>query len=896
MGDEEQFVVDAFVEARLLVATTRTIDENGNGHDSPRNEKTPASLEVAVAHEALLRQWRPLKDSIKDSLTQLQVRADLDRQALDWQHGRRDPSYLARGERLAAFEDLAAQHPEDVVLLNREFLDASQASATEQLQTAQRTNRRLRRLVAGLATFLVLTLVATGVAVAQRKTARDQADLALARQLVAQADLVNDSQPDTSLLLRVAALKRTTAQGREEAEVALLDGLNRPFHVSSQLVGHHAAVHRVLFSHDGSTLITAADDGTIRFWDTRRGQQLGVPLSGPATDIWDTALSPDGSLLAVTTGETVRLYDMATRALREPVLTGHRNLVLRAIFSPDGKTLATAGADNDIRLWDAATGRPRTGPLTGHGDVVADIAFSPDGQTLASASWDSTVRLWDVTTAQLQRTLTGHQGPVTFVSFALHGRRLVSASDDATVRLWDVAGGEKTAVLIGHSGSVTAAAVSPDGSTISTGGDDRTVRFWDAVTGKPRGPATPAHTDTVKKLRFTPDGKKVVSASIDGTARLWDVATGEVEATPFAGHSSYINDLAMSPDGRAVATASGDETARIWHLDDTLPPARRDLVGAGAESVKALAFGPQHTLALGTEAGQIQLWDTTTGTLSTVLASLAGGVNSIAINDLGILAAGGDDKTVRLWQLPSGRPMGPSLAANDRVVDVAVSPDGASVAAAVKDGSIRVWDTATGQLRQTLTGHVGSVNTLAFGPNDILVSGGDDKSVRLWSTTAGRAVRDPLLTSGAVLDVTFSPDGRELAATGADTKIHLWDVARWAPLPISFIGIRGWVRQVAFRPNGATLVSAADDGVQAWDAASGQPRGKPLDKGPASGAAFASDASALAYASGSVVHLWNLDERLLVDSACRTASRDLTETERQRFLKAGAGAPGSICT
>ena len=146
-GDEVG-VIEAFVEARLL--TTRRL---------PQDEAT-----VEVAHEALLRQWTPLRDAIESSRSSLRMRSELERLAAAWVGGERDESYLLRGTRLAGYDAWAREHLNDLGPFEREYIDASRALASKELEAARRSNRRLRLLAVGLAALLILALGAGGVA------------------------------------------------------------------------------------------------------------------------------------------------------------------------------------------------------------------------------------------------------------------------------------------------------------------------------------------------------------------------------------------------------------------------------------------------------------------------------------------------------------------------------------------------------------------------------------------------------------------------------------------------------------------------------------------------------------------------------------------------------------
>jgi WD40 repeat protein len=185
--------------------------------------------------------------------------------------------------------------------------------------------------------------------------------------------------------------------------------------------------------------------GEIRLWDTTTGQQL-ASWTAHRGNVRCVTWSPDGKGLASSGDDkTIKLWKRGT-GQEEATLEGHTECVNSVVFSPDGKTLASAsgGADQngqplggEVKLWNAVTRQVRA-TLKGHKSNVSCVVFSPDGKTLASASSDRMVKLWDVATEQELATFKGHVGGVSFVCFSPDGKTLASGDGDGTIKLWDV--------------------------------------------------------------------------------------------------------------------------------------------------------------------------------------------------------------------------------------------------------------------------------------------------------------------------------------------------------------------------------------------------------------------------------------------------------------------------
>jgi WD40 repeat protein len=617
------------------------------------------------------------------------------------------------------------------------------------------------------------------------------------------------------------------------------------------------------------------------------------------------AFSPDGRTIATAGDDNkVTLWDRPQLKRLEPQLTGHEGEVISLAFSPDGGTIATSSGDSTVRLWDVRSHRQLGPPLSGHTERVQAVAFSPDGRLLASGAQDGNVRLWDVQGREpLGRPLTGHTDVVRSVAFSPDGRLLASGSRDHTVRLWDLRRRQPLEPpLTGHAERVQAVAFSPDGRNLASGGDDRTVRLWDVRRRQPLGQPLTGHDEAVTSLAFSPDGRTIASGSDDRRVILWDARRRQRLGQPFTGHYDAVIGVAFSPDSRTIASGSDDRRVILW---DAQQRRRLGQPLTGHEgAVTSVALSPDgRTLASAGEDQRVILWDTQRRRrLGQPLTGHAEPVLGVAFSPDGrMVASAGEDGTIRLWDAQQRRPPGRPLTGHEgAVMDVAFSPDGRTLASAGEDGTVRLWDAQQRRpLGQPLTGHEEAVTSLAFSPDGrTLASGGEDGTVALWDVPQ-RSRRGPLLMGHreAVTSVAFSADGRTLASGGEDWLIILWDAQRGQRIGEPFSDHVKPVTGVAFSPDGRMLASAGDDEyVYLWDVRQRRRMYAFIEHNdPVKSVAFARDGVTLASGGNDrTVILWDLRLPTWQRLACEVARRKLGTAAWEAFISSSA-ASRSVC-
>jgi WD40 repeat protein/class 3 adenylate cyclase/tetratricopeptide (TPR) repeat protein len=608
---------------------------------------------------------------------------------------------------------------------------------------------------------------------------------------------------------------RADAEGdrrRENNQLPLRE--EKPSIQMSDDTGRPAGINYAEFSPEGDWVVTAGNDGRVRFWSAGDGKPTGriIDLAMPISDISAeyASLSRDQRLLLIGARRNANswlvVWDLARH---ESVLTADIGLSVgesKASFSPIGPRVVVSPGEEGKVFGEVVESRRL---------VSSPRSLMPSALELKSAIEGSgSARLSDGSRPM----------PLAYEQNGDPERGIVARDR----RAWSLIGRAE------HRGSVNRAAFSPDACYFVTASDDGTARVWSAPSGRPAAPPL-NHGARVTWAGFSPDGRWVLTVGEDGTARLWDL-----ELRGYTDNADrefwHSRDLSLSSDGRRVLALDRDGSVWLRDAETDKPVMSRWKPGSGASQAWLSSEG--RWVAAVTQDGQLLAWDAKSGSATAPLDwASARSLRKVLVLPDGSSLIGIDEfGTARAWQLaavppaPSNRGIvtnaPPSKVATGvtrlstilqkagRLKHATVSRDGTRLATVPTSGTcVQVWDLATGELAATVADSDAETAEFSASGHHLVTASRGQAAV--WDAQTGVAVTPPLKHNQPVAQAALSPDGRYVVTACADGTARLWDAATGdviAPLLRHSLP----VTSAAFSHNGKRLITLTEQGVRSW--------------------------------------------------------------------------------
>ncbi|MBW6491596.1 MAG: protein kinase [Lentimicrobium sp.] len=589
--------------------------------------------------------------------------------------------------------------------------------------------------------------------------------------------------------------------------------------------GHTEYINSLAFSSDGEYVLSGSQDKSVRLWKVSTGAEVRL-FMGHTKHVRKVNISHDGNYAVscdnnflkkwdIKTGEELKQFKFHVDKV-ETKGFGFRFESVTSAISPDCRYALSGSDDKIIRLWDISSGKELM-QFKGHEKAIASVAFSPDGKYILSGSYDQTLRLWEISTGAEIKVFEDFRNNGS-ASFSPDGRYIISGGLNESVKLWDISTSKIVKSFNGLFGIVGSVSITQD-SKYALSVDYSTVRIWEISNGKELRQIN-KKGDLGRCGIFSPNGRFVIFGNNE-ELMLWEINFPNINWDKYYPHSliSITQEVSKKDSDfhkvKKLLKEAKLEIEKQFYVNafNTLNDVRN--IEGYERNLDVLDFQFQCAIKGGfLKDGFNSAWCENT------LYGHNDQVKSLSILPDGKhVLSGSEDKTLRLWEISTGKEIHRFLGHLSKITAMAVSHDG-NYAVSASSEALIIWDIVKRKEKKRFIKITGFIYSIVFSKNSKYLFTGDlNNGVLKWDISTGTSIMIINVDLKSYPTFEFSPDGTKAVYVGKDEFINLYNLSNGSLIK-RFKNETCETYMAAIPPDGKHILSSGGNSYCWWNVSS----------------------------------------------------------------------------